>query len=336
LEKGLRTAPVTVVDGQTSSIGTVQLEDAPVLKVNLRDPYLPIQGAKIRLREIPTVELATDDSGYAYLPCVPHSGCYNADANTKPYNFDIEQSPCPKNDDEWESGIRLLPDQKKEWIIEQIHNAYSRLDIYHSPLESCTTEQKCRSTEWNKLDENPPCALGIDGRIPDELEISDLANTVAAIRNSRILSSYDLKCPPHDDSMFNCMAEKCELAMPGYTMMGGLDRRGCFTDDLHVSPDQDNFEVIISCLGFPDEIFDEGYLHVFYAPCTGAESPILKYLRKEPDSNTAELYYEIGWKSTLTGDTGQGTCAWSLYRIDFVQAGMPEEVTAAVAWIRPL
>jgi hypothetical protein len=340
LEKGLRTAPVTVVDGRTSSIGTVQLEDAPELAIILLDPDLSIENAIVHLEEIPGVEAVTAINGRAVIPCVPRSGCYNPVTNHDLYTITFAPPTCPQTDQEWSSGLYLYPNQDPDLSQllkrQQIHNAQVKIDKIYEEAAKCT--DTCEVADWWR---GPPCGLPV-GREQDNPDgYTDLKYIIADLEGSDRYNDVGLNCTQIPSPMFSCStncvlessAEVLEFELVDY----GQKRKDCFIKFLdgysqYLSKERDDPDMQ-DCLGIDPVGTDE--IYVVYSPCSGDEHPVLKLVRTYEDPHSVvHLYYEIGWLPTkLTEEPSY--CAWSLYRLSF-QGVVPDAVIPSFSWIKPL
>ncbi|MBW1811202.1 MAG: carboxypeptidase regulatory-like domain-containing protein, partial [Deltaproteobacteria bacterium] len=216
-EKGLRTAPVTVVDGQTSSIGRVQLEDAPQLPVVLLDPELGIGNSVVHLTEIPGVEAVTNHDGIARISCVPRSRCYSPVTRHEIYTFTFAPPPCPETAQEWSAGLVLYPDESQPWNHQQIHHAQVKIDKDYQEAVKC--EQTCEFADWWQ---RPPCGLPVGQEQVNPDGYRDLKYTIASLLDSDRYNDIALNCPQIDDSMFSCENGLCKTFLPKYHFTDGL------------------------------------------------------------------------------------------------------------------
>ncbi|HUU00858.1 MAG TPA: carboxypeptidase-like regulatory domain-containing protein [Myxococcota bacterium] len=334
---------VTIVAGQTSELGTLELDNAPPLAVTVRDPDLGINGVRLRLMEIPGLEVTSDSSGAAEFPCVPRSGCYTIKADATPYPFVFSSHYCPQSPADWQAGLLLVPEQSDELLLAQVHNAYATLQEVLDPLTDC--ESECFVPDSWLQQNGPPCPWPLgDIHETDEdflKHLDENVNRLSKLQRFGESKWAGLSCPMPGAYGSTCSQDRCLPASlvgvgSATVMKSDTAPNACFPDKTElVMTIEGDPTTLAACLGIdpPPTGGPETYLFVaLNAPAWPQQAVITG------DGHDYDLYIEaeLPIDPKIRG-IDPGTRPWALIRI-VLPAPAPSDpvIRTHLAWIYPV
>jgi len=343
---GLRVL-VTVVAGNKSELGELELDAAPKLSVTVTDPDLGIEGVKLRLTEIPGLEVESDPSGAAEFPCVPRSGCYTptADASPYPFAFAADDPACPESEADWQAGLHLTPEQNDgNSLLAQVHNAYAALQEQLEPLSDC--DSGCFLPGFWLQQDGPPCPWPIDDiHETDEVLLENLSKTVDRLTALDRFSEgkwSKLACPAPGtwDSTCSIQGRCLPASLTGVgsatVMKSGTATKTCFPtfNGLVIILDSD-LDNLANCLDPKLLPLDGDKKYIFVAlnvPAWPEDALLTRngqdydlYLRAELPLDPASRGYE------------PEMVTWALIRLDFPDPAPTDPlIRVHLAWIYPV
>jgi hypothetical protein len=216
---------VRVVDEMTS-IGQITLEPAVYFMLDVKDPLLAIEDARVELKEIPGEVVSTKINGTASF-LIPPKGGYTFYISHPWFEFDPLIIPEDWNwQDDGNYSVDVPP--RKDNNHNRLYHAYYQLKKAFEPAQSCTTADDCWiHAQWWKQDERqarpPPCPLPImaprmldTGHIDDPPEVNWLLDMVHSVREHEVahyLGLDGMRCPENaDQAVLACVDNKCQYA----------------------------------------------------------------------------------------------------------------------------